>query len=484
MKSSLILAIDVGASSAKASLYDAAGQVWGRGREPCAVQRTEPGLVEQDPEVWWGATVRAARSALAAAPANNRVEAIAVSSTNALVMLDQAGRSVRPAIMQLDSRASAETTYLRHRLGAAISRITGNRVANSGYWLPVLRWLCANEPQSLARTHTLVYPNGYVVLQLAGARTIDRTRAATTQLFDVRSGAWSDALVREAGLHPTQLPGVVESTDIVGSLHRRAAAALGLPDGIPVAAGAMDSVTGALGMGLLEPGDAAVMLGTVARVGMLSHVRKPHRHIVGCAYPSEDLWWSMGALWSAGAWLQWIADTFYSGQWDSVRLAERPEALAPLMAVCPRDDRDGAITGLRVGHRLEDIGSAGVVGVLAELADTLDRLARTVGQPATRVGVCGRSARLAAPTLANLLGASVEIPVDPETETRGGAILAACAARLLPDVTTAVTAMVPASEACLPGANWSEYRAALRSRRRSCQQALSASPLRGVEAMA
>ena len=236
----------------------------------------------------------------------------------------------------------------------------------------------------------------------------------------------------------------------------------------------MDSVTGALGMRLLEPGDSAVMLGTVARVGILGRAQKPDQHVVGCPYPPGNLWWSMDALWGAGAWLQWVVDTFYGGDWDAVRLADRPEEMNSLVVVCPSGRRSGAILGLRTGQTLADVGSAGVVGVLAELADDLDRMAGTVGQPTTRIAVCGRGGRLVAPALANLLGANVEVPVDPETETRGGAVLAACAAKLAPDLPTAVDLMVPTRETCRPEADWAEYRAVFRNRRRACEPALSA----------
>ena len=403
--------------------------------------------------------MRAARTALTSAPASSTVEGIAVSSTNALVLLDEVGRPVRPAIMQLDGRAASDAADVQYRLGRMIARATGNRATESGYWLPVLRWLHAHEPGSLDRAHTLVYPNGYVVLQLTGARTIDRTRAATTMLFDQKTRVWSDTLVLDAGLRPCQLPPVVECADAVGSLHHEAADALGLPDGIPVAGGAMDSVTGALGMRLLDPGDSAVMLGTVARVGILGRTPKPDQTIVGCPYPQGELWWSMSALWGAGGWLQWLVDSFYLGEWDAVRLPERPQELDSVVVVCPSGRRGGAIFGLRAGQALADVGRAGVVGVLAELADGLDGIARTVRQPTTRVAVCGRGARLAAPVLANLLGTNVEIPVDPEAETRGGAVLAACAARLVPDLATAAELMVPAHESCRPEADWAEYRA-------------------------
>ena len=240
MTLSLLLGIDVGTTSAKATLYDEHGRICGRGRELYSIMQPSPGLAEQDPAIWWQATARAVGDALSSTTKAAVVEGIAVSSTNALVLVDQSGHPVRPAIMQLDRRSVTDAAILQQTLGDAITQAAGNVIAETGYWLPALRWLRTNEPESLARTRCVLYPAGYVTLQLCGATTMDRTRAATTLLFDHAEGTWSKLLAMEGGLSLAQLPPVYEPTEVVGRLRSEIADQVGLHAGIPVIGGAMD----------------------------------------------------------------------------------------------------------------------------------------------------------------------------------------------------------------------------------------------------
>lgn len=458
----LVMGIDVGASGAKAALFDPRGRVRGRGYAPCPPRRVAPTRVEQDPTAWWQATVEAVRSALAVAGPGAGVDAIGVSSTNALVLLDRAGRPVRPAIMQLDARAASEAASLRESLGAFIATTTGNHVAENGYWLPLLRWLRANEATSLAHTAAAVYPSGYIVRELTGALVIDVTRAATTLLFDFAAATWSATLLRQAGLRRRQLPEVVEATTVVGHLRHEAATALGLPAGIPVVAGAMDSVAAALGLGLAAAGDAALMLGTVARAGILSRHIGPLPDVIGCPFPDTGLRWLQAAFWDAGAWLQWIVDVFFSGDWEAVALTEAAGHLADLAFVLPGPQGAGAIRGITIDHSRADIGAAGVIGVLVQLTDGLGRLSRAADEPVGRVAVCGRPARLVAPCLAGLAGHAIDVPADSDAETRGAALLAARGATLFRNLADAVAAMVPEHEHHAAAADGPPCRAASR----------------------
>jgi xylulokinase len=463
-----VLAIDVGTSGTKACVYDGDGRALGRSHVSCGIRRPAPGLAEQDPEIWWQAAVAATRSALASVTAPHEIEALAVSSMNALVLLDDAGKPTRPAIMQLDRRAVGEASSLEAELGADIASITGNAVSGPGFWLPMLRWLQRHERESIDHTSVLMYPNGYVAQRLSGVASVDRTRAATTLLFDDASDTWSDHLRDLVGLSVNQLPEVFDPTDVLGPLRKDAAGLLGLPDGIPVVAGAMDSVAGALGLGLLESGDCAVMFGTVARVGLLnvpeplSASPSPLPGIVSCPYPQSGLRWSMSALWHAGTSLRWIAEALYGGEWDAIRLPERPSALGDLVFVAPSAETEGRVSGINLTHNVADVGAAGVIGVLAALADRLNELEHARACPTKRVAVCGRGAQLLAPAVAGLLGLPIEVPNDPETDTRGGAILASTGAGLFPDVRTAALALRGCHKRFRPVANWTAYRARFR----------------------
>lgn len=449
----------------------------GRSHVPCKYFRPAPQLAEQDPHAWWRAGIAAVRSALSSMSVPDHVEAIAVSSMNALVLVDANGRSVRPAIMQLDRRAAADAAFLEAELGAEICRVTGNAVAEVGYWLPLLHWLNRNERESLARTSAFMYPNGYFSMRLSGVPSIDRTRAATTLLFDRDRQTWEEQLLDVVGLRGNQLPAVFSPTEVIGTLRPKAARLLGLRSGIPVVAGAMDSVAAALGLGLARRADCAVMFGTVARVGLLSadgtagpsepaadiarpaeRTAAPRSGIVDCPFPVPGLRWSMSALWGAGTSLQWIADVFHGGKWERVRLPSQPSDLGDLFFSAPTEGESGMAAGVDMGHGSFELSAAGVIGVLAELVERLEEVERSRSCPARRIRVCGRGAHLFAPAVAALLQRPVDAPDEPETDTRGGAVLASTGAGLFADVGVAAAALSGPQARSQPVGDWSAYR--------------------------
>src|SRR2546430_513830 len=81
----------------------------------------------------------------------------------------------------------------------------------------------------------------------------EATDASATALFDVRQRQWSSTIIEILDLPDNIWPNVFEASDIVGALTRSAAQALGLPTGIPVAAGCADQPAQAVGNGLIDP---------------------------------------------------------------------------------------------------------------------------------------------------------------------------------------------------------------------------------------
>ncbi|HEX4835727.1 MAG TPA: FGGY family carbohydrate kinase, partial [bacterium] len=100
----LLLGIDVGTTGAKALIIGDDGRIRGSGRAEYSFSAPRPGWTEQDPEAWWqgaGDSIRAALRAAAARP--DEIAAVGLSGQmHSLVLLDQAGRVLRPAILWND----------------------------------------------------------------------------------------------------------------------------------------------------------------------------------------------------------------------------------------------------------------------------------------------------------------------------------------------------------------------------------------------
>ena len=143
------LGLDIGTSSVKALLVDAAQRTLAVGNARLEVARPHPLWSEQDPEHWWQATLAAVAEVRAAAPEGWRALAgIGLSGQmHGATLLDGAGRVLRPAILWNDGRSGAECAEL-HRLVPDLTARAGN-IAMPGFTAPKLLWVRRHEPDGV-----------------------------------------------------------------------------------------------------------------------------------------------------------------------------------------------------------------------------------------------------------------------------------------------------------------------------------------------
>ena len=156
-----------------------------------------------------------------------------------LVVLDEAGDVIRPAILWNDQRTAAECAEIEERIGLErLIQLTGNR-ALTGFTAPKLLWLRRHEPEAFARIAHVLLPKDYVRFRRTGEHAIDVADASGTLLFDVANRRWSDEVLAALELPREWLPPAYESTEIARRRrpgrggarcrHRRTRPALGRP---------------------------------------------------------------------------------------------------------------------------------------------------------------------------------------------------------------------------------------------------------------
>lgn len=253
----LLLGLDVGTTSVKAGLFDAAGrQVAAAGRE-YRLAHPAPDHVEIDPETWWTAAVAAVRATLATPGVDRaRIAALAVSSqgeTEAAV--DAAGRALGPALVWLDNRATVEARELEDRFGnALVYERTGVPEVNPTWTAAKLLWWRRHEPGLFRDAARFVLVEDFMLQRLTGRFVTDGGVQCTTMLLDIRAGGWWAPMLEAVGVGPERLPEIAAPGTIVGELTTAAAEALGLPAGLSVVAGGMDQGAGAVGVGNIGGG--------------------------------------------------------------------------------------------------------------------------------------------------------------------------------------------------------------------------------------
>ncbi len=400
----MYLGIDLGTSGVKCVLVDGEERVLAESAAPLAVSRPRPGWSEQDPEAWWCATrdaVGALRSQDAAAL--RAVRAVGLSGQmHGATLLDAADAVLRPAILWNDSRSATQCAMLERR-EPRTRAITGNR-AMPGFTAPKLLWVSEHEPELFARVARVLLPKDYLRLRLTGEAVSEMSDAAGTLWLDVGSRRWSAEMLAATRLGVEAMPRLVEGSQVSARLRDAVADELGLARGVVVAGGAGDNAAGAVGVGVIRPGDAFLSLGTsgVYFVAGARFAPNPERAVHAFCHCLPATWHQMAVSLSAASCLSWLSGA--AGAADEAALLREVEAqdrdpgvlFLPYLSGerTPHDDAHarGVFFGLSHDTTRADLGRAVLEGVAFAFADGQDALAEA-GSAIARVSVIGGGAR-------------------------------------------------------------------------------------------
>jgi xylulokinase len=411
-----VLGIDLGTSGVKALVAGTDGGILGRGTAGYPVRVPASGRAEAAPGDWWLATRAAVREALAEAD-RVTVAAMAVAGQmHGVVLVDDRGAPLRPAILWLDQRAAAEAaTY--QELPCEYTAVLGNR-PSPGMAGPLLSWLMTHEPCTVRAAWWALQPKDWLRLRLTGQAATDPTDASGTLLFDLARNAWADPLIEKLGLPREKLPLVRRSADIGGHLLRGPAADLGLPPGIPVAVGAADTAAALFAAGL-GADEAMLNLGS----GGQWVVREDSFRPPGTTRPPDstnlyravgDGYYRLAPVQNVGVTLDWVRN-LVGATWDELYdTASRPRRPdAPRFDPYLSPERwnpaaTGAWTGLTLAHEREDLMRSALDGVAGLLRRRLDDL-RAAGHAPRRVILGGGGT--ANPAWRALLAQTLDLPL-------------------------------------------------------------------------
>ncbi len=408
------IGIDLGTSTCKTLALDAEGGVIARASADYPLVTPRPGWAEQDPELWWQATVETMQAVMAQLQ-GWQVQAIGLTGQmHGLVPLDAFDRVIRPAMLWCDQRAAPQCDTITERVGGldALLALSNNRML-PGFTGGKFLWMAEHEPDAFARMHRFLNPKDYLRLRMTGVHATDVSDASGTGLFDVRRRKWSPDLLAVVRLTEAHAPTVFESSEVTAGLSAEAAALWGLPPGLPVVAGGGDAVMQTTSQGVVEPGSIGLTIGTAGIVGGAARSCPDNRGglvQVSCGN-APDRWHVMGVSLNAGGSFHWLKETLEplaGGDLSFDRLAELAKSTPPgaegllflpyLMGErCPdiAADGRGAWVGLTRGHGLGHMSRAVMEGVLfnmraildlfAEAGLTCDRLRASGGATASKV---------------------------------------------------------------------------------------------------
>ena len=292
-----VVGIDLGTQSVKVAVVDPGGDVVSSAVRPYAVDSVRPGWAETDPQAWLTAALDAAREALAGADAPP--DAIGLSGQmHGVVLCEDDGTPVRPAITWADTRSAAEARHIAETLGDAELARLGS-APFPGFAGVTLAWVAAHEPEALARARWALQAKDWLRMQLTGEVATDPSDASGTLLYDLVAGAWSPAAMQACAVRPDLLAPVIASDAIAGTVTRMDSPLVGLP----VATGGADAACGIHGLGL-GPGAGALALGTGAQLSSVIASPDPdvtlRTHTFAAVGPIGSAYYRLAAVQSGG----------------------------------------------------------------------------------------------------------------------------------------------------------------------------------------
>ena len=470
MEKRYFLGIDTSTTSSKALLIDERGEVVAVASSPHTLQTPKPLWSEQNPLEWWQAVSASIRSVLEKAGVGGEA-VIAVGLTgqmHGLVLLDEAGEVLRPAILWNDQRTQAQCDEIHARIGRErFIQITGN-VALTGFTAPKILWVQENEPEVYARAKHVLLPKDFIRLKLTGEYAMDKADGAGTVLFDLKARTWSTEVLSALGIQAAWMPPTFEGPEFTGKITPEAAALTGLKVGTPVAAGGGDQAAQAVGVGVVEAGIVALTVGTsgVVFAATPSALVEPEGRLHAFCHAVPGMWHFMGVMLSAAGSLQWYRDTLAPEMSfdDLLKEAESVPAGSEGLQFLPYLSGErtpypdplarGAFIGLTLRHGRGHMTRAVLEGVSFGLKDSFTLIQNAgLGEiRQVRASGGGTKSALWRQILASVLEAELVTVNTAEGAAYGAALLAAVGAGNWPDVASACRAAVKLTGSTLPDA--------------------------------
>jgi xylulokinase len=455
MATEYYLGIDVSTTATKALLIDKSGQVVAVASTEYPFETPRPLWSEQHPDLWWDGAQKSIRAVIQkSGVAAENIRAVGLTGQmHGLVLMDEAGQVLRPAILWNDQRTQAQCDKIHERLGRErFIAISGN-VALTGFTAPKILWVAQNEPEVYAKVRHILLPKDFVRYHLTGDYGMDKADGSGTVLFDLKERNWSPEILAALQIKPEWLPPTFEGNAFTGVISKSAAEATGLLAGTPVAAGGGDQAAQAVGVGAVEPGIIGLTVGTsgVVFATTPSALIEPQGRLHAFCHAVPGAWHFMGVMLSAAGSLQWYRDTLAAGLGfdellqEAVDIPAGSEGLQFLPYLSgertpyPDPQARGAFIGLTIRHNRAHLTRSVLEGVSFGLKDifTLIRNSGLKQIQQVRASGGGTKSPLWRQILASVLDSELVTVNTTEGAAFGAALLAGVGAGAWADVRTA-----------------------------------------------
>ncbi len=462
MSKKYLLGVDGGTEGLHAGIFDVFGTSLAYASTSYPTQFPAPSWAEQDPNDWWDALGKSVRKAISDSGISvDQIAAMAVDTTCcSVVALDDSGNPVRPALIWMDVR-SAEQAEQMVATGDDALRINsnGSGPVSAEWMIPKALWIKQNEPYNFDRAVTICEFQDYINLHLTGRLGASINNVSTRWHCDYTENGVPKSLLEKLDLGELaeKWPqDVFRLGELVGRLTPRAAGHLGLTPDLPVVQGGADAQIGMIGLGVVKPGNLALITGS-------SHL---HLGLSKKPFHGTGIWGTYadallpglhtveGGQTSTGSVINWLKNLFGESDYEALNqdASKLPPGSENLIVQehfqgnrTPHTDPNsrGAFHGLTLKHGREHLFRAAIEGVAFGSELILDSM-RTNGFFPESIVVSGGAthSELWLQIHSDVSNLPLILTKNPDAPLLGCAILAAVGAEIYEDIPTAVEKMV------------------------------------------
>jgi xylulokinase len=305
----IVLGLDVGTSSVKAGIVRD-GKIIGRAVSAGYPTHFDGAKVEVDP----GKVLAAIGRVIGDFGKRARgVDAVGLSVMGpAWIAMDGRGKALTRIVTHQDRRSVEVARELVTRVGKErFLKVVGNLPFPGSISVSTLAWFAKYEPQIIRRADLIGHLNTFLHRQLTGERAIDPSNASFTGMYEtLKLGGWSEEICAAVGVSTAKLPEILGADELAGKITREAGRRFGLPVGLPVFTGMIDT-----GAALMLWGPRAGQLinvsGSTDVLMLCTKNPRPHEKLLTRALGIGDYFLSVATLAAAGSSITWMRDQFF-----------------------------------------------------------------------------------------------------------------------------------------------------------------------------
>lgn len=450
--------VDAGTSLVKAVAFDDDGIELAVARRPTTIRHPRPGWSEQDMWAVWAATAAAIAELTAAC---GPVDRLAVTGQgDGCWLVDAAGEPTGPAVLWNDCRAAALVGQWQDdgRLEAGF-RLNGS-LGFAGLPHAILAWMREHDPDRIRRSAAALTCTSWLFSRLTGEVGLDPSEACNP-FFAAGTLGYDERVLDLFGITELRrlLPPVRQDDQRAAVVLPAVAEQLGVPPGIPVVMAPFDIPATTLGLGVMNRGQVACIMGTtlststftdawalseVAAAGMTLHGVPPRDYlrVLASLAGTEVLdWWTTLLGLNHASELVGLAA---GSATDAARLPRLLPYLSPAGERAPflNPAARASLHNFTLEHTRADIARAVLVGLTLVIRDCVTALTESSSPSELRVAGGGAHSDDWCQLLADCCAAPVIRPAGREVGAKGALIVSAVATGVFESIGDAVTKLV------------------------------------------